>query len=82
MAARQVITPHCENAEDISAFEEFCEMFDAELVTIHTHAYTAEVNAKRAAQGLPPIRQATLLETSDYKRAIREFFKATDSQGE
>ena len=68
--------PHCENAADISAFEDFCGRFDAELVTVHTNAYTAEVNAKREAQGLPPVPHATLLETSDYRRAIREFFKA------
>ena len=68
--------PHCPNAEDISAFEDFCGRFDAELVTVHTNAYTAEVNAKREAKGLPPVPHATLLETSDYRRAIREFFKA------
>ena len=73
--------PHCENATDISAFEDFCERFDAELVTLCTHAYTADVNAKREEKGLAPLPYHALIETSDYKRAIRAYFKSTDSQG-
>ena len=66
----------------MSVLEEFCQRFDAELVTVHLDSYTAEVNAKREEKGLAPVGQATLIETSDYRRAIKEFFKAVKSQGE
>jgi hypothetical protein len=72
--------PHCPNAEDISAFEEFCEMFNAEMVSVYTNRFIADVNAKREEKGLRPLPQHVLIETSDYKCAIRAYFKSTSEE--
>ena len=70
--------PNCPNAEDDPRegwLINFCEQFDAEEVELYTHAYTAKVNRKRADRGLAPVRQAALMRTSDYRKAIAAFFK-------
>ena len=41
--------------ERISAFEDFCERFDAELVTVHTNAYRySDADAKREERRTAP----------------------------
>ena len=57
-------------------------MFNAESVQVYTNRFIADVNAKREEKGLRPLPYHALIETSDYRRAIREFFKATESKGE
>ena len=55
-------------------------MFGADWVQVRTNRFIADVNAKREEKGLAPLPYHALIETSDYKRAIRAYFKSTSEE--